>query len=265
LACFLQESYVSLSLASFVAVLAGLLVSMAIYAARGRKRDADAERKSAQFLGGLGDFVLHWFLWLVDPVAALSIRVGLTADFYNFAGLACGAAAGAAIALGRLELGGWALALSGVCDILDGRIARAQGVTSPYGAFIDAVLDRFIELFFFVGLAFFLRNSAAGAVAATLALGGSVLVSYARAVGEALGVECTGGLMQRGERLALLSLASLADRGISAALGQPTGTVLLWVAYFIGLTSVVTAVHRTVWIARRLRATPRPASPARGE
>ena len=253
-----------LSLAFPLAALGALVVSMIVFAARGPGRDRDAESKKAQFLGGLGDFVLHWFLWLVAPAAALSIRLGLTADFYNFAGLAWGAVAGVAVALGQLELGGLALALSGVCDILDGRIARAQGVTSRYGAFIDAVLDRFIELFFFLGVAFFLRHSTAGAVAATLALGGSVLVSYARAVGESLGVECTGGLMQRGERLALLSLAGLADRLITTALGQSVGTVLLAVTWLIGLTSVVTAVHRTIWIAARLRAAERPSPQAEG-
>jgi len=250
---------VSWSLTSLLAVLSLLFLSMAVFAARGPGRDADAESKNAQFLGGLGDFVLHWFLWLVAPAATLSIRLGLTADFYNFAGLACGAASGLAVALGQLEIGGWALVLSGVCDILDGRIARATGVTSRYGAFIDSLLDRFIELFFFVGFAFFARHTGHGAVAATLALGSSVLVSYARAMGESLGVECTGGLMQRGERLALLCLGCLADRSASAALGQPAGTALTAVAYLIGAASLATAVHRTVWIAGRLRATPPPA------
>ena len=244
------------SLASLLTVLAALLLSMAVYALRGRRRDADADSKNAQFVGGLGDFVLHWFLWLVAPAATLSIRLGLTADFYNFAGLAFGAAAGLGVALGQLELGGWALVLSGVCDILDGRVARAMGVTSRYGAFIDSLLDRFIELLFFVGFAFFTRHTPHGAVAATLAVGASVLVSYARAMGESLGVECKGGLMQRGERLALLCLGCLADRAVSAALGQPTGTLLISVAYFIGAASLLTAVHRTVWISRRLRTPP---------
>ncbi len=243
----------SLSLASLVVVLALLFLSMVVYAARGRQKDADAQSKNAQFLGGLGDFVLHWFLWLVSPAATLSIRLGLGPDFYNFAGLAFGAAAGGAVAAGALGLGGWALALSGVCDIMDGRIARAQGITSRYGAFIDSLLDRFIELFFFVGFAFLARQTPHGAVAGTLAVGASVLVSYARAMGESLGVECTGGLMQRGERLALLSLGCLVDRPLSHALGQPTGTTLLAITYFIGITSLLTAVHRTVWIARRLR------------
>jgi phosphatidylglycerophosphate synthase len=247
---------VSWSLTSFLAVLAMLFASMGVYARRGHRRDSDAESKKAQFLGGLGDFVLHWFLWLVDPAATLSIRLGLTPDFYNFAGLVLGAASGLAVALGRLELGGWALALSGVCDILDGRIARATGVTSRYGAFIDSLLDRFIELFFFVGLAYLTRHTGYGAVAATLGVGASVLVSYARSMGESLGVECTGGLMQRGERLALLCLGCLADRSLSAAIGQPPGTLLTGVAGLIGAASLATAVHRTVWIARRLRSEP---------
>jgi len=248
----------SWSLTSLLAVLALLLLSMALYALRGRRRDADAEGKNAQFLGGRGGFVLHWFLWLVAPAATVSIRLGLTADFYNFAGLAFGAAAGLAVAFGQLEIGGWALVLSGVCDILDGRIARATGTTSRYGAFIDSLLDRYIELFFFVGLAFFARHTGQGGVAATLALGSSVLVSYARAMGESLGVECTGGLMQRGERLALLCLGSLADPSASAALGRPKGALLTGVAFLIGAASLATAVHRTVWIARRLRTSPRP-------
>jgi phosphatidylinositol phosphate synthase len=251
----------SWSLTSLLAVLALLFLSMAVYALASRGRDADAESKSAQFLGGRGDFVLHWFLWLVAPAATVSIRLGLTADFYNFAGLVLGGASGLAVAWGQLEIGGWALVLSGVCDILDGRIARATGVTSRYGAFIDSLLDRFIELFFFVGFAFLARHTASGAVAATLALGSSILVSYARAMGESLGVECTGGLMQRGERLALLALGCLADRSASAALGQPTGTLLTGVAYTIGAASLATAVHRTIWIARRLRTEP----PAAGE
>ena len=93
----------------------------------------------------------------------MSIRLGLTADFYNFAGLALRAPPPAlAVAAGQLEIGGWALVLSGVCDILDGRIARAQGVASRYGAFIDSLLDRFIELFFFVGFAFLARHTGHG-------------------------------------------------------------------------------------------------------
>ena len=119
---------------------------------------------------------------------------------------------------------------------MDGRIARAQGITSRYGAFIDSLLDRFIELFFFVGFAFFARHTRTAPWPATLALGASVLVSYARAMGESLGVECTGGLMQRGERLALLASAAWRTgrlrRARPADRHPATGVV-----YFIGVTA----------------------------
>jgi phosphatidylglycerophosphate synthase len=244
----------SLSLAFLFLALAALVASMAAYALAGRRRDRDAQSKKAQFVGGAGDFLLHWFLWLVEPATRLSLRLGLSADFYNFAGLGFGILSGALLSQGFFESAGWALAASGVCDILDGRIARALGVASRYGAFVDAVLDRFIELAFFLGYAYLLRHSAHGALSATLALGASVLVSYSRAVGESLGVECTGGLMQRGERLTLLSLACLGDPVASRALRWPPGTLLLVAAYFIGSLSLLTAIQRSVWIAGRLRA-----------
>jgi phosphatidylglycerophosphate synthase len=104
---------------------AALAVSMAAFAFFGARRDADAERKGSQFLMGLGDFLVHWLMWLIGPLERGSLRLGLTPDFYNFAGLALGALSGLLIAAGRLELGGWAIALGGVADIMDGRIARA--------------------------------------------------------------------------------------------------------------------------------------------
>jgi CDP-diacylglycerol--glycerol-3-phosphate 3-phosphatidyltransferase len=238
----------------FLGVIATALGSMVVYALRGGKKDPDAERKSAQFLGGAGDFVLHWFLWAVTPATTLSLRLGLTPDFYNFVGLGLGLLSGVFIARGALELGGWAIALGGVCDILDGRIARLTGVASLYGDFIDSMLDRFVEAFVFLGFAVFLRPFAYGSFWAAAALASSLLVSYARARGESLDVDCSGGLMQRAERLVLTCLVCLTDPALSARLGVPKGTCSLWVLALIALSSTVTAVHRTVWISRRLLA-----------
>jgi CDP-diacylglycerol---glycerol-3-phosphate 3-phosphatidyltransferase len=238
----------------FLGVVTLAFVSMAVFALKGGHKDRDAEGKGAQFLGGAGDFVLHWFLWVVAPATGISVRLGLTPDFYNFAGLALGLLSGFFIARGALELGGWAIALGGVCDILDGRIARLTGVTSPYGDFIDSVLDRFVEAFVFLGFAVFLAPLPYGPFWATAALAGSLLVSYTRARGESLKVDCSGGLMQRAERLALTCLACLVDPALSARFGQPKGTCALWVLGVIAVSSSVTAVHRTVWISRRLRA-----------
>jgi CDP-diacylglycerol---glycerol-3-phosphate 3-phosphatidyltransferase len=240
------------SLHVLFAVLALLFLSMAAYAALGRRTDPDASRKGSQFLLGLGDFLVHWFMWLISPAERLFIRLGLTPDVFNFVGLALGLASGVLIALGQVELGGWAIALGGVCDIFDGRIARTLGVASAYGKFIDSTFDRFVEVFAFLGFVVYLRGAAWGPLFAAAAMAGSLLVSYAQARGETVDVSGSGGLMQRAERLVLMCLACLADRSLSASLGRPPGTIVLWVLGFMAVATFATATHRTVWIARRL-------------
>jgi phosphatidylglycerophosphate synthase len=145
------------------------------------------------------------------------------------------------------------MAVSGVCDVLDGRLARAEGLANAYGKFIDSTLDRFVETFAFLGFVAYYRLDPIGAFVAAAALAGSLLVSYAQARGETVGVSGSGGLMQRAERFALTVLGSLLDPTLSRALGRPEGTVLFWVLAAIALGAFLTAVHRTVWIARRLR------------
>ena len=80
-----------------------------------------------------------------------------------------------------------------------------------------------------------------------------VTITYTRARGEALGILCTGGLMQRGERLVLTFLGCLADAGASHLFSWPRYTVILWILGAIGVGTLITAVHRTVWIAQRLK------------
>ena len=226
---------------------------MLFYAASGRRRDADQDGKGARFFSGLGDFLLHWFMWAIAPSVRLSLALGLTPDFYNYVGLALGLVAGVLIALGWLEAAGWATALCGVADILDGRIARALGIASAYGDFIDSTFDRFVEVFLFLGFGWFVRGVTAGPLLATAALAGSLVVSYVRARGEVLGVLCTGGLMQRGERLVLICLVCLAEPPLVAYRGWVPGQLTLWLLGFLAVTTFLTAAHRTFWIAARLK------------
>jgi CDP-diacylglycerol--glycerol-3-phosphate 3-phosphatidyltransferase len=229
---------------------------MAVYLLLGRRPDADAARKGSQFLMGVGDFLVHWFMWVLRPPERLALRLGLSPDFFNFAGLACGLASGICLGLGRLEAGGWLIVLGGVCDIFDGRIARARNLASPYGQFIDSTLDRFVETFALLGLVVYLRPLPFGSLVAAAALGGSLLVSYARARGESVGVLCKEGLMQRAERLVLTCLACLSDGPSAARFGWPPGTVLFWTLALIAVGTFFTATHRTIWIAQRLKAGP---------
>lgn len=232
--------------------LIALLATMPVFAvrARGQPLDADVARRGASLL--LGYWLRDWMIWILSPLERLLVRSRVSPDILNYLGAGLGLLAGAAFILRELPLAAWLIALGGMCDILDGRIARARGVSSQYGAFLDSTLDRFAETFTYVGVAWYLSGSRWMAAATVLAIGGSMLVSYTRARGEALGVACAGGLAQRAERLVLLAIATLFDSPVTSGLGWPPGTLVSGAVVAIAVGSVATAIYRTAVIARTL-------------
>ena len=240
--------------ANIALVLVGVvLLTMPVFAivSRGRPGDPDVAARPATVI--LGRWIRHWVMWLIGPFERSLVASGITPDALNVLGAVFGLAAGVAYARGSTALAGWFILLGGMADILDGRVARARGLASRYGEFLDSMLDRFAEVFAFVGLAVYLSVTPAGALAVTLAAGSSLLVSYARAKGDAVGVACRGGVMQRAERLVLLALASIFDRSVISVTGWAEGTLIFFAVWIIGLGALGTSLYRTVVIARALR------------
>ena len=128
-----------------------------------------------------------------------------------FLGLVSSVIAAVAFAADQRRAGALCLALAGALDILDGALARASGQVSPFGAFLDSVLDRYSDLLVLAGLVFlFARLGRLEVVVAVLlALIGTVMVSYTRARAESVDVECRVGLMERGERMLVLIAGAL--------------------------------------------------------
>jgi CDP-diacylglycerol--glycerol-3-phosphate 3-phosphatidyltransferase len=230
-----------------------LLLTLPVYAvvSRGRPIDPEVARRPKSIL--LGHWVRDWIMWVIGPMERGLVRTGVSPDVFNILGALLGLAAGVAFAMRDFALAGWLILLGGAADIFDGRIARARGLANKYGEFLDSTLDRFSETFAYTGLALALARTPWMALATVLALGGSMLVSYTRAKGEALGVSCKGGIMQRAERLVLLALAALLDAPVSASAVWPSGTVLGVAVALIGVGSLATALYRTWYIARRLK------------
>jgi CDP-diacylglycerol--glycerol-3-phosphate 3-phosphatidyltransferase len=233
-------------------LLLAVVATMPVFAlvSRNRPRDADVARRSASAL--LGFWIRDWLMWVIGPAERALVRARVSPDVFNYLGVAFGAAAGVAFAERALALAGWAILLGGLADVFDGRIARARGLTSRYGAFMDSTLDRFAEAFSFVGVTWYLSDSPLGAALSALAISGSLLVSYTRARGEAVGVTGTGGVMQRAERLVLLALGALADAALTTRFGWPEGSVLMTAVAVIAVGSLGTAIYRTASIARTL-------------
>ncbi len=239
-----------------VLILGLAFASMPVFAWRRAAHGGDPLESSQRGTFILGNFVRSWFYWFAGPAERMARNAGVGPLFFNLAGATLGALAGVAFALGRPVLGGWAVLLGGVADIFDGRIARATGVASPRGAFIDSTMDRFAEVGVFAGLAVFFHARPFVALAVVLGLGGSLLVSYTRARGESQGVTCKVGLMQRAERMLLLGFGGLLDPAVSDWTGWGAGTLLVGVLILIAVGTLWTAVYRTVWITRRLPSTP---------
>jgi hypothetical protein len=68
--------------------------------------------------------------------------------------------------------------------------------------------------------------------------------------------------MQRAERLVLSFLACLFDGPLTRFFGWPAGSVILVALGLIAVFAFLTAVHRTIWIARRLKERERANPPA---
>jgi phosphatidylglycerophosphate synthase len=179
----------------------------------------------------LRDHVQAGIYRVINPFVRLLIRAGLTPNAVTTIGMTlnvgvavvfiAGAEAGHR---GDLRFVGWGGALilfAGLFDMLDGQVARLGNMKTTFGALYDSVLDRYSELFTFLGICYYLvaHHYFLSSLFAFVALVGSMMVSYTRARAEGLGIECKGGLMQRPERVVLLGVSALSCGLASAWLG----------------------------------------------
>ena len=237
-----------------IAVAVVTLATMPVFAvvSRSRPMDPDVARRGKTIL--LGRWVRDWLMWLIGPLERAMVRAQVSPDALNFLGAAFGLSAGIAFGFGAFGAAGWLILLGGASDVFDGRIARARGIVSENGAFLDSTLDRFAEAFTFLGLVVYFAATPVAAFLAAAAMSGSLLVSYARARGDALGVSVTGGLMQRAERLVLLALAALLDPLMESRGWSPHGALVIGAILLIALGAWGTACWRVAAVSRGLKA-----------
>jgi CDP-diacylglycerol--glycerol-3-phosphate 3-phosphatidyltransferase len=179
---------------------------------------------------------------VADPVARVLIAARVRPNQLTVLGLFSSGVAATAFAFDLPRWGGLWLVLAGAFDILDGSLARVSGQESPFGAFLDSVLDRYSDMLVLAGIVFlFVRvGRLTEGIAALAALIGTVMVSYTRARAESVGVECRVGLMERGERLLTLIAGALFDLLVPA----------VWI---VALGANLTAIHRILYTRRATR------------
>ena len=173
-----------------------------------RVRDMPAPRKSEGAAGGIAQ---RLFAWPYRGVLAFLLWTGVSPNQLTWLALAFNIACGALIVTGEWAWAGAALILGGICDVMDGSVARHRGEARRSGAFMDSVLDRVADRILFSCL--FWRFADTGqtteAVLALITLVVSVGVSHVRAEAEAAQVVLTEGLFQRLERMLALAVGLL--------------------------------------------------------
>lgn len=190
----------------------------------------------------LSERIMHLGYAWIDAVANGIARAGVSANAVSWTSLVLGAAAGILAGAGWLGVGAWALALSSVCDGIDGAVARRHGSGTPAGAVLDSALDRYVEFFFFAGLLVYFRTQWPLQLLAATALFGGFMVTYSTAKAEALHVIPPRGWMKRPERLVwLIGGAALAAAGALGAIRPDpvVGSVLAVIAVFANVSAVL--------------------------
>lgn len=170
-------------------------------------------------------------------------RTGLTPNMLTLGSLVPAVVAGVFAAEGAF---GWAalfMLLSGICDMLDGPLARASGTATEFGALLDSTIDRVTDAAPLIGLAAHFAPSGWLAAVPAFTLTAAYTVSYVRARCEGLNVALPPLWMRRGDRLVLIGKAML------LGLVSPWATLAL-----VGVTGVLStlAAADALRVARRV-------------
>ena len=137
---------------------------------------------------------------------------------------------------------GLMIILSGLLDLFDGVLARKLERVTRFGGFLDSVLDRYSDLFLLLALLiYYLRKGVPGLVVLTSVVSiGTILIPYVRAKAESLQVPCSVGLMERAERIILLS----------------AGTLFQWmepILWILAILTHFTVIHRIYYVWEKMR------------
>ena len=152
--------------------------------------------------------------YLTDVPAALLAKTGISPNALSLFGFSLSLIAAALIALDLFIAAGVTILIASFFDMLDGALARKTNGETRFGAFLDSMLDRLSEGFFFLAIVFtFTRTGQATWVLITTAtLLITQLVSYSRARAEAIGIDCKVGLFTRAERVIILAVGILINQ-----------------------------------------------------
>ncbi len=185
----------------------------------------------------------------IAPVGRFIGRSRISPNAVTLMGLVVQVVVAYLILDGALVAAGLVAVVAAVFDVLDGAVAKARGLVSRFGAFLDSTTDRLADALYFLPIAWLYavdpdvpghdEEWVAVLALATLVL--SFMVSYVKARAEGLGFECKVGIAERAERVIVVVLGLLLN-------AVPVALAILAAA------SLVTVVQRILHVRRQAAA-----------
>lgn len=151
---------------------------------------------------------------LDTPVSLLIqylFRGKINPTVFTLMGLALNGVAAVIIIKGEIRWGGLLILIAGLFDILDGVAARSSGKVSYFGGFLDSVIDRYSDMLILSSLIirYSIEQNITHVVLVLAVSIGTILIPYARARAENFIPQCKVGLMERPERIIMLSIGAI--------------------------------------------------------
>lgn len=146
------------------------------------------------------------FQWLERWTANVFTKLPLTPNQVTVISIFFALASAYYLYIGDILMGLIMLIISGYLDLVDGAIARAKGLVSKTGAYIDTITDRYVEIILLIGMSFLPFDTVIfpSYIWIILAISGSLMTTYAKAAAkekDLVSQELKGGLLSRGERI----------------------------------------------------------------
>ncbi len=184
-----------------------------------------------------------------DGIARAIVRAGIPPNAVTLAGPATASMVFLPAYYGNQPLAGAVLIVAGAFDVLDGAVARLSSGVSPFGGYLDSMVDRYSDFCILFGILVEIdRHWSEPQRLLYLILWGLVVVgtsttAYARARAETVIPGCKVGFMERPERT------------VTVILGLLCGNVhiALWIlALMTNLVSVQRILYTKLQMERRV-------------
>jgi CDP-diacylglycerol--glycerol-3-phosphate 3-phosphatidyltransferase len=224
------------------------------------KMKAKAKGKGLISHGLIPDWLDKIFLNTVTPLIGLFSFAKINPNWLTFLGFLQNVVASVFIVCEKFLAAGLFIVVAGIFDFIDGKVAAKTGKTTKFGAILDSVLDRYSDIVIYLGLYLYYQrnNFNISALVTIIALVGSVMTSYLKAIGESHGIKFRMGVLRRQERITLICAGlvfSFSHRGITSLLqdisgyfGIDIGTLpvmpLTLIVFFLAIFTNISAVQR---------------------